>query len=92
MDIPNKITFAGITYTVKKVPQYSKELEGNWGMHGYKEQMIWLNEDLTGDVLEQVFLHEVTHAICEIINAGQDENFVERFSQILLQVVQQLTE
>lgn len=97
MKIPEKITIVGIDYEVKEVPINDPKL--NYGhMTGSQysvNQSICLSEDNKGDYKNQVFVHELVHAICDALNISHetiviDERFVESFSQILYQVIKQL--
>lgn len=92
MIIPEELEIGGLTYHVKRVPENSKELDDHWGMHVYKEQIIYLSNELKNDVLNQVFLHEVMHAVCDavLMRQCQDESYIEGMSQVLLQVIKQL--
>lgn len=99
MKIPDTITVAGITYKIRRVnPENAKLNYGVYnGMQVKQTSEIFLNNSLTGDQELQTFMHEITHAICDALGITQqgitiDERFTESFSQILLQVVQQLTD
>ncbi|MEN6552838.1 MAG: hypothetical protein ABFC34_08120 [Methanobacterium sp.] len=97
MNIPKTIQIAGIEYKIEKVPFDSPQLNGGayTGIHAYKEATIYIREDLKGDVLGQVFCHELVHAIFSGMGVDQgedapDEVTVESFSQLMFQAIKQL--
>ena len=89
MEIPNSIKVAGVRYEV--VDKEIVEIEGSTFYNGacnYDEAQILLLDSLTGDRKEQVFVHELTHAI--FFEAGfeeQDEDMVNRLGIVLHQVL-----
>lgn len=99
MKIPDTITVAGITYTVEEKEPDSVELDYGHlrGSQSSLKNLISISNSLNEQQKEQTFLHEVTHSILDALALSEqqvwiDERFVESFSQILFQVVQQLTD
>lgn len=97
MNIPEKITIAGITYTINEVERESPELHygGAIGYCDYQKGMINLDKNLKKDVKEVTLVHELIHGVLYSLNLSNetitlDERFVESFSQLLYQIFQQL--
>ncbi|WOD61769.1 ImmA/IrrE family metallo-endopeptidase [Niallia taxi] len=87
--IPNKINVAGIDYSVHFVDFI--EIDGNRNYQGscsYQESEISVLNNLSKNRKEQVFVHELVHAIFN--EAGfdaQDEDMVNRLGIVLYQVL-----
>jgi len=99
MKIPDTITVAGITYTIEEKEPDAVELDYGrlMGSQCGSHNIICIRKTLNEQQKKQALLHEVTHAICDALHVSDqqiwiDERFVESFSQLLFQVVQQLTE
>lgn len=97
--IPESFQVLGHTVQVRIVDEKTLvEVTGddaadNSALYDPGERVIYLLDTLSGDDLEQVFLHEKTHCILE--HAGRedlssDEAFVELFSQIDFQIAKSL--
>lgn len=86
------IEIAGIIYNVME-EEYKHNDEYNLGFCNASECEISLREGLPNDRLFETFVHEMTHAM--LIEAGfryseddaHNEEFVERFSKTLFQVL-----
>lgn len=89
MPIPLQVNVAGIDYTV----QYQDGMMKNYSLLGqvlYAESTIDIDSSMSQSKKEQVFIHELVHAIFN--EAGydeQDEEMVNRLSIILYQVLKQ---
>lgn len=97
MKIPEKITIAGITYTINEVEQESPELHygGAIGYCDYQKGLINLDKNLKEDVKEVTLVHELVHGVLHSLNLMNenviiDERFVESFAQLWYQVIKQL--
>ncbi|WP_394404837.1 ImmA/IrrE family metallo-endopeptidase [Streptococcus sp. 20-1249] len=86
----DEIKVCGMTYAVE-VKEYFKAHDDErnlWGYCDYEQQKIYIRESLSEQKKKQVLIHELTHAILH--EAGykeQDEEFVNRFSIVLHQVI-----
>jgi hypothetical protein len=89
--VPEKVNVAGIEYSIK----YLKGLEQKHGLMGlvrYGPAEIEIDETLSGERKEQVFVHELLHAC--FFEAGyteHDEDTVNRVSAVLYQVLKNNT-
>jgi len=97
MNIPSEIQIAGITYTINEVERESPELHygGAIGYCDYQKGMINLDKNLKNDVKEVTLFHELVHGVLHALNLSNeniilDERFVESFSQLWYQIIQQL--
>lgn len=97
MNIPEKITIAGITYKIEEHDQNTPELQ--YGeMNGqilYNKTLILLNKELSEQQKEMSLIHELAHAVCYALCLSRetitiDERFIESFSQLWYQIIQQL--
>lgn len=85
--IPNKVDVAGIDYTVREVDGLA-ESHDMGGQVIYHKSDIIIDSGMSETKKEQVFVHELTHAIFH--EAGydeQDEDVVNRLSIVLYQVL-----
>ena len=86
---PKQVKVAGVVYTVKEEPFI--EINSNRNYQGacyYDKTQIFILEDISDERKEQVFVHELTHAIFH--EAGfdeQDEDVINRIGIILHQVL-----
>lgn len=84
--IPERVKVAGIDYEIRE-----EKLEEDYNYLGqilYNRGIIKISKELSQDRKEQVFVHELTHAIYN--EAGfeeQDEDVINRVSMILYQVL-----
>lgn len=89
MPIPLQVNVVGIDYTV----QYQDGMMKNYSLLGqvlYAESTIDIDSSMSQSKKEQVFVHELVHAIFN--EAGydeQDEEMVNRLSIVLYQVLKQ---
>ncbi|WP_338651628.1 ImmA/IrrE family metallo-endopeptidase [Lysinibacillus sp. Y5S-8] len=89
MPIPLQVNVAGIDYTV----QYQEEILKKHSLMGqviYAESVIEIDQSMSKSKQEQVFVHELVHAMLN--EAGyeeQDEEMVNRLSIVLYQVLKQ---
>ena len=87
--IPDSVKVAGVVYQVKTVPFVEIDSNRNYqGACRHSETIIEILDSLSDDRKEQVFIHELTHAILnEAGYSEHDEALAERFSVILHQVL-----
>lgn len=88
MIIPKQFTIFGLTFKVKQLKKLGKD--DHWGDCTISTKMIRLKKDLNQEQKEVTYLHEVTHAILDCLEYTElsgDEDFVERFSKALHQVL-----
>lgn len=89
MPIPLQVNVAGIEYTV----QYQEGLLKTHNLMGqvlYPESTIEIDSSMSQSKKEQVFVHELVHAMFN--EAGyeeQDEEMVNRLAIVLYQVLKQ---
>lgn len=89
MPIPLQVNVAGIEYTV----QYQDGMMRNHSLLGqvlYPESTIDIDSSMSQSKKEQVFVHELVHAMFN--EAGyeeQDEEMVNRLAIVLYQVLKQ---
>lgn len=89
MKIPSEVKVAGIIYRVRFYDVV--EIDGKstfLGSCDYAQNEIRIKRGLSQTRAEQVFVHELTHAI--LFEAGfgdHDEDLVERFSTVAHQVI-----
>ncbi|WP_257008447.1 hypothetical protein [Shouchella clausii] len=88
MKIPEKIKVAGVVYDVIKRPFIEIDSNRNYqGACTYQDTEISILDDLSDERKEDVFFHELTHAI--FYEAGYeeaDEEMVNRIGKVLHQV------
>ncbi|PIC72419.1 ImmA/IrrE family metallo-endopeptidase [Sporosarcina sp. P17b] len=85
--IPTQVKVAGIDYTVQEVEGFVEEHELG-GQVIYHKGKIKIDSAMCKTKKEQIFVHELTHAI--FMEAGydeQDEDMVNRLSIVLYQVL-----
>lgn len=85
--IPNKVDVAGIDYTVREVVGLADDHDLG-GQIVYHKSDIKIESAMSETKKEQVFVHELTHAI--FYEAGydeQDEDMVNRLGIVLYQVL-----
>ncbi|MFV4878917.1 ImmA/IrrE family metallo-endopeptidase [Bacillus velezensis] len=77
----------GVDYTVEMVPELNR-LYSLWGQVTYQDTNIQIDKGLSPSRVNNVLIHEVTHAIFH--EAGfmeQDEEMVNRVASVLTQVL-----
>ncbi len=84
--IPHTVKVAGIKYIVHEVKGINERFN-TLGQVNYCKGTIELDSDLCEDKKEQVFVHELVHAIFEAAGyEEQDEDQVNRLGIVLHQV------
>ncbi|GGA31792.1 ImmA/IrrE family metallo-endopeptidase [Psychrobacillus lasiicapitis] len=87
--IPNTVDVAGIEYEIEEVDHLERDVD-LLGQILYTKGIIKLDSSIAQDRKEQVFVHELLHAI--FYEAGieeQDEDLVNRLGIVLYQVLKQ---
>jgi hypothetical protein len=85
--IPSKVKVAGVTHEVKEVEGLAPDHD-LYGQVTYRNGVIKLDSGLRQKWKEQVFVHELSHAI--LYEAGYDEydeEMVRRVANVLYQVL-----
>lgn len=91
--IPDKVKVAGIDYTVKQLPFV--EIDGDRNYQGAcrpRSCEIEVQDSLSDQRKEEIFIHELTHAIffeseLDSDEEGHTEEVVKRISRVLYQVL-----
>ncbi|MGM0807501.1 MAG: hypothetical protein ACQET8_22610 [Bacillota bacterium] len=87
--IPTTVNVAGVNYNV--VEKEYIEIYGGRNYQGsckYADGLIEVLSDLHSDKKEQVFIHELVHAVFEAAGFDeQDEDMVNRLGIVLYQVL-----
>jgi Zn-dependent peptidase ImmA (M78 family) len=87
--IQSKVKVAGVTYEVKEVEGLARDHD-LYGQVTYRNGVIKLDSALQQERKEQVFVHELFHAI--LYEAGYDEHdekMVRRVANVLYQVLKE---
>ena len=87
MQLPGKVKVGGIVYTVHIVPipsEYNRNLVGHID---YSTQEIKIREGMGEDYTNQVFFHELFHAMYECCGIEQDEGNIDRLAHCLYQIL-----
>lgn len=89
----DKVNVAGIDYNVE-LHEYDEESNGNntMGRCDHLKAVIKLNQNMSEQVINQTFIHELTHAIYWQAGfgdeqSGTEEDVVNRMSIVLYQVL-----
>lgn len=88
MTIPKEFEIFGLTFKVTQPWKVDKE--EHWGECSIAKKTIKIKRSLNQEQKEITYLHEVTHAILDCLEydkLSNDEQFVERFSKALHQVI-----
>lgn len=88
MVIPRTFNLFGYTFKVKSPWKVDKE--DNWGEASIKNRWVKVKRGLNQEQREITYLHEMTHIILDCLeynDLSDDEDFVERFSKALHQVL-----
>lgn len=83
--LPSKLNILGVTYTIKEVEVVSKE-ELRKGEINFLKCEIRIDRELPKSAKEQVLMHEILHAIFDLIGLPelvQDENKVQSIATAL---------
>ncbi|MFE4201114.1 ImmA/IrrE family metallo-endopeptidase [Aneurinibacillus aneurinilyticus] len=87
MMLPDKIKIAGVNYAVERAEELNND-PGDMGECIYQKALIRIKSNMAMDKQHQTFIHEMLHACIEEAGFGeQDEDFVNRVSIILHQVL-----
>jgi hypothetical protein len=87
INIPKTFQIFGLTF---KVTQPWKFKGDHWGECSIAKKSIKVKRSLNQEQKEITYLHEITHAILDCLeynDLSHDEDFVERFSKALHQVI-----
>lgn len=90
MKLPDKVVVAGVVYSITQVENVIVRGSVDYlGSCGYHPPEIEIRQDSTDARKLDTYIHELTHAMMfEARLKHDDEDFVQRFSKILTQVVQ----
>ena len=78
MNIPDKVKILSQDFTVKRLPK--KKMKSVLGLCDSTKNVIELREEICGDKLAEVFIHEVVHGIAENLNMGLKEDQVNNLA------------
>lgn len=85
--IPTEFSILGIKYKI----EYARELADKLGVCDYnKAKITLLDDNLSSDLMEQTFWHEVVHVILDSIGEKElsdNEILVNKFSGALHQII-----
>ena len=90
MKIPRSFQILGKSYVVKVIPDKEWAEPETWGVCSPEKREITLRGGLKREVMEHVYLHEITHAILDAMGRDKlyaDEAFVDMFSGLLHQAI-----
>jgi len=91
MNIPKQIKVGGINYQVEEKETVAIGENKNYlGSCSYYDQKIEIKSDLGDERKEQVFIHELTHAIFN--EAGYDEHDEDEINRVAIVLHQVLKE
>lgn len=82
------LNILGVQYNVTEVPIVSRD-EFRKGQIDYIKNEITIDESLPKESRDQVLMHEIIHAICDLqglYDIGEDENKVQSLATALHQV------
>ncbi|HDY87105.1 MAG TPA: hypothetical protein ENH82_03195 [bacterium] len=79
--IPKTISIMGETITVEYVDHL--ETNGMFGQWIAKENKILIQKELSTDIAESTFIHEVLHAVLTKAGYGDDNYYGEQFVLII---------
>lgn len=83
MDLPNRVKVAGVHYDIEPLDD-----DENHGTCSFDNLTIRVDPNLKEDKRQQVFVHELLHAIFwEAGYREQDEEMIERVGRVLHQVL-----
>jgi len=86
--IPKQFEIFGLTFKVKQ--PWKVDSGNHWGECDYSKKTIKVLRSLNREQKEITYLHEMTHAILDVLEYNElssDEEFIERFSKALHQVL-----
>lgn len=84
MKIPKKIKIGGYVVTVHRK---NMEARINLGEYHHFTQEIWLDEGLTEQCCEEVFIHEVLEAIKDIYSLDYDHGILNLIGVALFTII-----
>jgi hypothetical protein len=82
MKIPEKVKIGGYIITVLR-----KDMEINLGEYHHFTQEIWLDEGLTEQCFEEVFLHEILEAIKDIYSLDYPHEILNLIGVVLHAII-----
>lgn len=88
MVIPKSFSIFGLSFKVKQLVKVDSK--DNWGESSISKKQLIVKKGLNQEQKEITYLHEVTHTILNCLeynDLSNDEDFVERFSKALHQVI-----
>ncbi|WP_179107285.1 ImmA/IrrE family metallo-endopeptidase [Sediminibacillus massiliensis] len=87
--IPKQVKVAGLNYVVEEKPYVGINNNKNFlGACDYDQTTIEILENISDERKEEVFVHELTHAIFEAAGYDeQDEEMINRLGKVLNQVL-----
>lgn len=88
MIIPKTFSIFGLTFKVTQPWKFKND--DRWGECNVHKKTIKILRSLNREQKEITYLHEITHAILDCLEytkLSHDEDFVERFSKALHQVL-----
>lgn len=95
MKIPDKIQIAGKEWIIK-FDNVQCDRENSYGLCNFHKGEITLQNIVNGidkrkqDFIDEAFIHEIIHAIYNVVGKTQDENFICELSELLYQVIKQI--
>ena len=81
MRITDKVKIGGQIYEVIRPTVCDEEERNIDGQILYDKSIIKLQNELTGDYLNYVFMHEIMHGIFEFLGMKNDEKLVDKISR-----------
>ena len=90
MKLHKKLKILGQEYSVYLLP--NKKMKGKLGECNVNDREILIRETLKGDKFREVFLHEIIHAIAEMLNLDMTENQVNNVAVGLTALINDNTE
>jgi len=80
---PKRIKILNLTYTVVFVRAEEMKVSGAFGWCDHELQIIGIADDQPLDAMQDTFLHEILHAITNVMDLGdeeKEETFVRRLA------------
>mgnify|MGYP003990634271 CR=1 FL=1 len=95
MKIPKKVKIGGVYYPITQVENLYQDFNA-WGRVDISTQQIYLQMNtpvspISDGRMQQSLVHEIVHVMLDDVGhreLSKDEDFVERFSNILYQVIE----
>lgn len=83
--IGTKLQILGFEYEVKELPEEHRN--NTYGMCHYKPQRLEYDPDLQGLIAEDTVMHEIVHAIDDVLHLNLSESTVHRLGYSLAKVL-----